>query len=312
MNCAWVQENVTLYIYHELPDDARFELEQHVRRCAACAEELRELESLHERLEQRAALEVSPNLLAAARMELHERLESAPQARGWRWLILDPIAWLRQMRFSPALATVIFLVGFGSGLGTMYRVFGNPQRDLVASSAPAQQRTEASVAGIRSIQRQPNSDRVTIDYQTTTPEQAQGSVSDPAIQRLLLHAARSNYNPSVRMDSIEILKQRMDEAQIREGLVFALRYDSNPGARRKALEAVSPYVRDDIRVRNAVLEALLNDNSAGVRLEALHALQPSRADTSVRQALQQLAKEDPNPDIRNESRKILAATPEID
>jgi len=43
-----------------------------------------------------------------------------------------------------------------------------------------------------------------------------------------------------------------------------------------------------------------------------YALEASRADTSVRQALQQLAKDDPNPYIRTESRKMLASMPEID
>ncbi len=29
MNCDWVQENICLYLYNELADDARHELEQH-------------------------------------------------------------------------------------------------------------------------------------------------------------------------------------------------------------------------------------------------------------------------------------------
>ena len=32
MNCDWVKQNITLYIYDELPDDARHELEQHTER----------------------------------------------------------------------------------------------------------------------------------------------------------------------------------------------------------------------------------------------------------------------------------------
>jgi hypothetical protein len=114
------------------------------------------------------------------------------------------------------------------------------------------------------------------------------------------------------MDSVDVLRQKPEDGRIREGLVFALRYDSNPGVRLKALEAVTPYVRGDIRVRNAVVEALLNDNNPGIRMGALHALEASRADTSVRQALQQLAKDDPNPYIRTESRKMLTSMPEID
>jgi hypothetical protein len=195
----------------------------------------------------------------------------------------------------------------------MYRMVGDAQKQLALSTgASQQQHSEASILGVRSIQQEPGSDRITIQYQTTKPEQAQGSLNDPAIQRLLLYAARTDRSSGVRMDSLDLLKQKPDDGQIREGLVFALRYDSNPGARLKALEAVAPYVRGDIRVRNAILEALLNDNSPGVRLGALNALKPSRADTSVHQALRQLAKEDPNPAIRAQSRTMLASTPEID
>ncbi|MGA2990683.1 MAG: zf-HC2 domain-containing protein [Candidatus Korobacteraceae bacterium] len=310
MNCQWVHENVSLYLYRELADDARFELEQHVRRCGACAQEVHELERLHQQLEAAPQAEVTPNLLAACRLELHERLEKA-QPRRWLSLVFfDPVYWLRQMRFSPALAAVIFLVGFGAGVGAMYRTVA--QKGAMVQPAGAPQRAEASILGVRSIQRDPANDRITIQYQTTKPEEAQGSLSDPDIQRLLLYAARTNRDSGVRMDSIDLLKQKPDDAQIREGLVFAMRYDNNPGARLKALDAVAPYVRGDIRVRNAILEALLNDNSPGVRIGALNALKPSRADTSVRQALQQLSKDDPNPAIRVESRKILVSTPEID
>jgi HEAT repeat protein len=95
-------------------------------------------------------------------------------------------------------------------------------------------------------------------------------------------------------------------------LIFSLRYDSNPGVRLKAMEALNGYVKQDIRVRNAVLEALLNDNNPGVRTGAIKALEQVRADTSVRQALQELAKEDPNEFIRTESNRVLASCPEID
>ncbi len=96
------------------------------------------------------------------------------------------------------------------------------------------------------------------------------------------------------MDSIEALIGKADDPTVRETLTYALRYDSNPGVRLKTLEGLGNYVKQDIRVRNAVLEALLNDSNLGVRGGALKALDPVRADTSVRMALQQLAKEDPS------------------
>ena len=32
MNCDWVKQNVALYVYEELPDDQRHELERHIER----------------------------------------------------------------------------------------------------------------------------------------------------------------------------------------------------------------------------------------------------------------------------------------
>jgi hypothetical protein len=200
------------------------------------------------------------------------------------------------------------MVGFGGGVGATYQ--------MTKSVAPVKgvqpDTTQAAISGVRNVIQEPGSNKVSIEYDRTMPERMQGSMDDPNIQNLLLMAARTNYNSGVRMDSIDLLKQKPDDGRVREGLVFSLRYDSNPGVRLKALEALQGQVKQDIRVRNAMLEALLNDNNPGVRTGALKALEQVKADTSVRQALQQLAKDDPNQFIRSESRRVLATVQAMD
>jgi anti-sigma factor RsiW len=301
MNCDWVQENIALYLYSELADDARHELERHVERCAECAAELKAMRVFHGEMSGMPQLEVTPNLLASARIQLSETLGTVQQRSGWRW-VLDPVALLRQVRFSPALAAVIFMVGFGGGLGAMYRMSAT----LHGGALSAEQQQEASIAGIRNIVQEPGSDRVRIDYERALPATVQGSVNDPQIQALLVMASRSTANSGLRMDSVDLLRQKPDDPAVRESLVYSLRSDSNPGVRLKAEEALAPMVKQDIRVRNAMLESLLNDNNPGVRAGALKALDAVRNDTSVRQGLAQLAKEDPNEFIRQESSRILA------
>ena len=115
----------------------------------------------------------------------------------------------------------------------------------------------------------------------------------------------------MRLGSVDALKGKSDDPRVRETLTYSLRYDSNPGVRMGALEGLAPYVKDDVRVRNAVLEVLLNDSTLGVRTAAMHALEPVKADSSVRMALQQLAKEDPNQYIRRESEQLLASSPNM-
>jgi hypothetical protein len=307
MNCDWVQENISLYLYDELADDARHELEGHADRCAECGAELQAMRDLHEQMSGLPQLEVTPNLLAAARVQLSNALETAPQRRGWRWA-LDPMALLRQVRFSPALASVIFMVGFGGGLGTMYHMGAS----LHGGSLSVEQQQEASIAGIRNIIQEPGTNRVRIDYERALPETVQGSVNDPQIQALLVMASRSTANSGLRMDSVDLLRQKPDDPAVRESLVYSLQSDSNPGVRLKAEEALAPMVKQDIRVRSAMLQSLLNDNNPGVRAGALKALEAVRNDTSVRQALTQLAKEDPNEFIRQQSSRVLAQATGVD
>jgi anti-sigma factor RsiW len=310
MNCDWVQQNITLYLYNELADDARHELEQHIARCSDCAVELSAQQQFQGAMSALPVEEVSPSFLAAARMKLQESLEQVQPRRSWyHRFSFDPSTWMRQVRFSPALASVIFLMGFGGGIGAMYQM--SSKAPLASPAMQATTPAEASISGITSIQRDPNTNQVKVQYDKVMPESVQGMVTDPKIQDLLLYAAKSNENSGVRLNSVDALKGKSDDPRVRETLTYSLRYDSNPGVRLQALEGLSPLVKDDIRVRNAVLEALLNDSNLGVRSGALHSLEPVKADSSVRMALQQLAKEDPSEYIRHESQQLLASAPNM-
>src|SRR5712675_2622220 len=149
MKCEWVRENIVLEVYNELADDARHELEQHVARCADCAAELKAAKEFHATLSQTPVLEPSPNLVAASRMRLQEALETAEQGRFWHRLAFDPANWLRQVRFSPALASAILILGFAGGMGTAYRVLAHPPQTAATNASPSP--AEASITGIRSI-----------------------------------------------------------------------------------------------------------------------------------------------------------------
>jgi HEAT repeats/Putative zinc-finger len=310
MKCEWVKENVLLYVYNELADDARYELEQHLARCADCTAELKTTRKFHAMLSDLPVEEPSPNLVAASRMRLQEGLETAEQGKFWHRLIFDPAAWLRQIRFAPALTAAIFIVGFAGGVATTYKVVTGPGGSI--SSVPVIAPAESSITGIQSISQDPGSNHISIKYDTVSTQQAQGSLNDQRIQQLLLFAARNNYNSGVRMDSVDLLTQEPNNSHVREALIYALRYDSNPGVRLKALDGLGGFAKSDPRVRDALLEALAQDSNPGVRTDALRLLQPVRADSSVRLVLQKLAKNDQNQYIRSQARLMLAQMPEFD
>src|ERR1051325_5126616 len=154
MNCEWVRENIVLQVYGELADDARHELEAE--------------QDFHALLSQDRAADPTPNLVAASRMRLQEALETAQQGSFWNRLAFDPANWLRQVRFSPALASVILILGFAGGVGTTYEIYGRgPKNDaLPIATDGTTPSNSAAIAGIDSITQVPGTDQVTIKYNT--------------------------------------------------------------------------------------------------------------------------------------------------
>jgi HEAT repeat protein/putative zinc finger protein len=315
MKCEWVRENIVLHVYGELADDARHELEQHVARCADCAAELKAEQDFHALMSQDRAEDPTPNLLASSRMRLQEALETAEQGGWLSRLVFEPANWLRQIRFSPALAAAILIVGFAGGVGSTYKFYagrGVSGNGPIAVAGPAGTPTEASIAGISSITQDPSTNQVSIKYNTLSTQEAQGSLNDQKIQALLLYAARNNYNTGVRVDSVDLLAQKSGDLQVREALIYALQSDTNPGVRLKSLTALGNYVKSDTNVRDAVLRALVNDTNSGVRIEALRLIEPVKADGSVRGVLMALAAKDQSTYIKSQARTMLAQLPEID
>ena len=315
MKCDWVRENITFYVYNELEDDARYEVEQHLARCPECATELKTVRKFHAVLSQSPVKEPTPNLLAASRMRLQEALETTTQGGFWQRLIFDPGNWMRQIRMSPALTAAIFILGFGGGIAATYNFLSGAQpaiREVADNTGTPAPINQGSITGIRSITQDPGSNQVNIKYDTVSTQDLQGSLNDQRIQQLLLFAARNNYNSGVRLDSVDLLTQTPNETNVREVLMYSLQNDSNPGVRLKALDGLSQFVKSDVRVRNAVLQSLISDANIGVRMDALRLVEPLKADSSVRSVLTKLAQADQNASIRSQARTMLAQTPEMD
>jgi hypothetical protein len=317
MNCDWTKENVVLFIYGELADDAKFEFEQHVRHCLGCRRELDAAIEFKDAMAAAPVKEISPSFLAANRMQLQEALEHAEQSRNiFSSFIFDATGWFHQIKLAPALTAALLIIGFAGGVGTTYKMTRAEKSPIIdnggGNPGNVVQPVEANLANIESISTAANSNQVQIKYNTLQPQTLNGTTDDPRVRQLLLLAARNNRNSSLVLDSLDVLTRRPEDDAVREVLIEALRYDKNPGVRLKSLDALKGYVRDDVHVRDAVVEALLHDNNAGVRQEAISLLDPVKADTSVRSALTVLAEREPNKFIREESKRYLASMPHLD
>src|SRR5256885_15086852 len=93
---------------------------------------------------------------------------------------------------------------------------------------------DAMVSSIRSVQPD-KTGSVQISLDETRRRVVSGRLDDHNIQRLLMAAAREQDNPGVRVESVELLKDRGSSAAVRTVLLEAVTRDPNPGVRLKAL-----------------------------------------------------------------------------
>jgi len=266
-----------------------------------CPAEREKLERFQQVLAQRPAVEASAALLAEARMALDAEVES--YQHGWRSLWDGrPI-----LRFQPAsgfaLALTLVLCGFGLGWGLRPHAGRLTQSvpDIGAASVGNADLENVRIRGISSISPDPQTGGVKITMDAERRVTLQGSLDDPNIQQVLVYAVKSYDNPGIRRDTLDALRAHADNPNIRQALIYAMRHDPNAGVRLEALGAVCDMNSSD-DVHAALLEALEHDANPGVRVAAVDALidrtEKQGCDAPTEQALQHLASTDSNAYVR--------------
>jgi hypothetical protein len=302
MNCDGARDSMILAAYGELPDEDAIALEQHLRDCQDCVEELNTVRSVAELMALHPVTEPDPNLVAQSRMRLDEALDAIPQHGLMTRLRASAGAWFGHLQSAPALATLLVGVGFlGGNFTYKYQVEHAPK-------APG------------FVIRQLPGDMVQVSYSRVVPEMAEGSLDDPQIRNLLMVGTKAAATNGVRVDSVALLANECrvghacrseDDGDVRRTLLVSLKMDKNPSVRMKALEGLQPYVSEDQRVRDAVSQALLTDASAAVRTKAISTLEPVQSDSSVRQVLRTVSTTDVNPYLRTVSTQALEGSSSI-
>ncbi len=340
--CPEFEQRIVLYAADELEREERSEVEAHVAGCAACNASLESEGRLVEIVATVEADEPSANLLASCRTALDEKIDEIAESHtGFRGVLarwsetLFPGRWFA---LHPALSAALFvLVGFSVGtlaprlLRQQMQVTNSlpgPESTTVTTPAtngitPAQPvgtlpfdeqaLRSADVSGINWTPGSGNeAPKIEVQMNAAQPVVLQGTVDNNDVKRVLLYVLRNNkrFSPDVRLDSVELLKARGNDPDIRQALCDAVRTDGNAAVRLKALEALNGAEPQDL-VRKTLLDALADDSNPGVRIEAMNALRAMadkgafREDPNVLRVLRDRMEKDSNPYIRIQSASVI-------
>jgi HEAT repeat protein len=332
--CEEIESIAVLYACGELDAAAVAELSAHLAQCPAClAVILREerLQKAIASLEQPAdSLDRSGLLLAQCRSELAEALDDrSANAKRSAWLsVFSPVAWWGALRhtliYHPAMSmTVLMAAGFLAGVAGQRLRVAPPQAVAVrpamtVSPSPKitdQQLQSAGSAHVAWVT--PSGSRtptVQVQLMSQTPMNFVGAPDDADIERALTFVLQNSqrFDPDARLDSLDVLRTRAMDPEVRRSLCAAARMDRNAGVRMKAIEALQGFEQDP-EVRETLLGALQSDDNSGVRIEAINLLLGAlrsgngfvASDPQTLGVLRDRLRNDPNNYVRLQSQAAL-------
>lgn len=297
MNCDSVTKLIPLYFYGEVTPEEEDQVDQHLHDCAACASQFEQHSALAGALDRRK-LEVPPALLNECRDDLMAAIAGgAPRqvktTKGPWTLFLEAMsatfAGFGRMR-QPVGAVLIFALGY---LVAHYSGAATPR---VANVSP-----DNVHYNVRDVNAGADG-KVRLTLDETRRRQITGRLEDPNIQQYILAGSRDE-DAAVRVESVGLLKNRVDSPQVLESLLNAVAADPNDGVRLKALDALKPMVSDP-RVTKTLSQVLLTDANPAVRMQVID-LMVTRRDDSMVGILQNLMQREDNNGVRLKASKVL-------
>jgi hypothetical protein len=299
MTCDSILKVIPLYFYGELTPAEEDRVEEHFHACAACTQELERVRGLAAALTGHQA-EVPATVLEECRADLRAAIQGgaphgvvSPPPGPWT-------LFLQAMRHSfsgmgrlrlPAGALAMLAIGFFAARFT----------GTGSGAPPAPLSADQVFNTVRSVQ--PDSPgHVQIAFDETRRRVLSGRMEDQNIQRMLLAAAHED-NPDVRVQSVDLLKNRSASGEVRDALLNAVAHDPNAAVRLKAVEGLKP-LSGEPDVRKILAQVLLGDDNPAVRMQVVDLLVEHRDDAIVG-VLQDLMQKENNSYVRLKSEKAL-------
>src|SRR5271166_6414793 len=161
MDCELAHERIVTAAYGELPDEQIHELDRHMTGCPDCHRDRDQLLAMKILADAHPVLEPDANLVARSRLRLEEALDAIPPKRWYERLGQRMMNNFATLQAAPAAACLLLVAGMGAGsLGGWEFAQGRAAHRATApqiASAPVQEKpTNAEIANISSIVRQPN------------------------------------------------------------------------------------------------------------------------------------------------------------
>jgi hypothetical protein len=303
-----LEELIPLYLYGELREDQKKELEVHIEYCEACRQQLEEMRALHNILDNKIILQPTDELMSRSRLELRNRIreERLAATKDTWWEKISEVFSGRTLAFQLAGATAILVIGIFMG-----RFLFSPKAtsqllspESINSRYPGMM-SQPLISDINLVQYNPQTGEVTVRYKSINDVSLRGRIDQEPIRKILVNAIRRDDNPGQRLTAVKAFGGRaFSDDEIEDALIYAMQNDAIDGVRLRAAKVLKALPFSN-KLKEAFIRVLLKDSNPAIRIEAIEALSKVGEKQDVFPIFQDIAKDDKNEFIRLKASKIL-------
>lgn len=267
---------IQLSFYGELSSKEQNDLNEHLKNCMECREELENQKNLLALLLENKSAKVNDEILSSARYQLRGALRMEKDKLNITDDLLQKLAGLFSTPARLAFSfTTVMLIGIL--IGSLF--LGKKNVTEIITTTGDSNITELSgddvkISNLSFIDSDPSDGEVEFTFEAVKPVYVKGKINDPKIQSILTYSMLNENNPGSRLNSINAMytEQPLNfDKDVKDAIITVVMTDENPGIRREALKLMKKIPYDE-EIKQAYLFVLTSDSSSGLRIAALNAL----------------------------------------
>ncbi|MGD8777537.1 MAG: HEAT repeat domain-containing protein [Ignavibacteria bacterium] len=278
MNKVKFTDLAYLYLYEEISDPEKVELENYILENDEAKREFESMKQLHSALVSNSPAKIGEKALQESRQTLLRNIRNLEYKESWFTKFTKALKESFLFEYKFALSGVATLA-IGMFLGYLFFTPSSQDGFIDTGKQINIDELEKSGIDISNIRfKNPfNQDgSIEVTFNAVKPVTYKGKASDEVMQRLLAAALVNSENPGTRLKSLNQIKQQSKknfnpDPKIKSALITALKVDENPGVRREALNVLMNFPFD-LEIRDAFLFVLESDPNSGMRVSAINAL----------------------------------------
>ena len=304
------KEMIQLALLNELNDDEMKELHRHMIECSECQLEYERLTKFYALINENKTKDVEENFLREARQQFFQKLDYELSKQSIVKKLFNSVRKYFWIYKRPALAGA-FSLAAGFILG--YLIFSaGASNGVILSNNNAANGKGTEITNVRFLNNGSLNGEVEFTFDAVKQITMKGKIDDPNIQKILAEALLNEKNPGARIRTVSELANQTGAAlnpKIKQALITALKFDSNPAVRREALKALLEYPYDN-EINDCLLYVLQHDDNSALRIAAINGLASAKLsgrniNEETLKVLNQKVKNDDNEYVRIRAASLL-------